>query len=136
MFRLAVVTLILLISPSAHAQEDAARLIAECDRLAASDVDPDRPKSIPGVPSGQINAAAALPACMAATRVAPTNPRVLFQLGRAYQAAGQHDRAQQAYELASELSCSIAAADLQRLRNAPQPGPAVRVPVVQRLLLP
>ena len=104
---------------TSHAQENTARLIAECDRLAGSDQDPQRPKSVPGVPLGQVDADAALAACSAATQAAPTDGRVLFQLGRAFDAAGQYNRAREAYELADQLGYSLAAINLAiQLKNA------------------
>jgi TPR repeat protein len=101
----------LLLAP-AHAQPDAAQLIAECDRLAASDMDATRPASVPGVATPSIDASAALKACVAAAKAAPADARILFQLGRALHAARQPDKARAAYQFADKRDHAGAAVNL------------------------
>jgi len=79
-------------SPPVHAQ-DAARAIAECDRLAASDLDRGRPANVPGVAFFLIDTKAAIPACTSAAIAQPTNARLRFQLGHALAADKQYQRA-------------------------------------------
>ena len=95
-----------------YAQSDKAQIIAECDRLAASDVDPDRPSTISGVPTNAIDPAIAVPACEAAVAVAGDDRRIVFQLGRAYDAAKVYDKAHAQYERAEALGHLVAANNL------------------------
>jgi hypothetical protein len=92
--------LITLALSTARAQDDRSSVLAECDRLAASDLDPDRPASVPGVASRWVDAKAAVPACEAALKVAPEDRRIRLQLGRAYTAAKDRDKACEQYALA------------------------------------
>ena len=69
----------------------AGRGVAECDRLAASELDLGRPQEVPGVPLDQIDAPAAIAACQKAVADNPRVPRYLYNLGRALYKAG--DRA-------------------------------------------
>jgi tetratricopeptide (TPR) repeat protein len=85
-----------------------AAAIAGCDRLAASDLDLERPSSIPGVALAAVNPRAAVPACEAAVKAAPAQRRMLFQLGRAYEAAKDYDTAREHYARASELGHALA----------------------------
>jgi TPR repeat protein len=64
---------------------------AECDRLAASDFDKDRPPLVPGVPIARLaaQADAAIAACRAAVADAAAPVRYQFELARALQASGQ-----------------------------------------------
>jgi TPR repeat protein len=120
---LAAATLAWLLCAPAAAQ-DATRLIAQCDRHAASPFDPERPESVGGVSTVAIDAKAALPACLAATKAAPTDRRVLFQLGRALEAARQDDKARSAYRLASDLGHLPAATSLAVLLERGRGGSA------------
>lgn len=58
--------------------------VAECDAAAAHPDDPGKPSGVKGVPDDDIHAGNALAACEEARRVDPDNPRLKFQLGRAY----------------------------------------------------
>src|ERR1700730_14238579 len=91
-YPLVVVAMTAFVCEPAYAQTDKSQIIAECDRLAAIDVDPDRPSSIPGIPVNAIDAAAAVPACEAAVVVAGEDRRIIFQLGRAYGAAKLYEK--------------------------------------------
>jgi hypothetical protein len=77
--------LALLASPAA------AQDVTECDRLAAHPLDPD--KVAPGVPEGKVDLAAAIPACQAAVKADPKNPRLNYQLARVLGYAGRGDEA-------------------------------------------
>jgi predicted aspartyl protease len=80
--------------------------VTECDGYAASDIDPNA-KS-PGIALDKINPAQAVPACMAALRQSPDNPRFLFQLGRAYERAGNLSLALDYYRKAGEQNYAAA----------------------------
>jgi hypothetical protein len=85
--------LLVLVLACSQAQANPARLILECDRLAASNIDQDRLASVPGVPPNAIDATVAVPACEAAAKVAPEDRRILFQLGRALRREGLREGA-------------------------------------------
>jgi tetratricopeptide (TPR) repeat protein len=106
-----------------HAQDEAARTIAECDRLSASELDLDRPASVSGVPLLTLDASAAVPACEAAVKVAPDNRRLLFQLGRAYGVAKNYLEARVQYERAVALGSVVAANNLATLFDRGLGGP-------------
>ena len=80
--------------------------VADCDKYAASDTDPDA--KAPGVSLEKVNPAAAVPACAAAVREFPNNPRLLFQLGRAYRAASDFNSAVEYYRKAAEQNYAAA----------------------------
>ncbi len=63
----------------------------DCDRLAASALDPGRRG--PGVSWDQIDPARAVPACRAALQRFPGSPRFKFQYGRALHKAGEQAEA-------------------------------------------
>jgi hypothetical protein len=58
-----------------------------CDRAATSPTDKNRQFGVPAVFFASINPQVAIPACQEAAAAEPENPRILFQLGRAYAAA-------------------------------------------------
>src|SRR6202022_1323106 len=62
---------------------------AQCDRYAARKL--GEATAAPGVLFEQLNAKMAVPACEAAVARDPTNGRLLYQLGRAYEKAGRID---------------------------------------------
>ncbi|KAB2874802.1 MAG: tetratricopeptide repeat protein [Bauldia sp.] len=70
----------------------------ECDRLAASPVDPDR--LAPPVEFDDMDGAAAEVACRAALAGAPGTPRLVFQLGRALDRQDRIDEARAVYQQA------------------------------------
>ena len=84
-------------------QDDAAHIIAECDRLAASELDRDRPLSVVGVPLASLDASAGIRACEAAVKIAPDNRRIIFELGRAYHVAKDYVEARAQYHRAVAL---------------------------------
>ena len=74
-----------------------------CDALAASAFDRTKPPSIPPVAYNVLktNAAAAVSACDQAAQGEPGQPRYLFELGRALEAAGREADAEPMYVKAS-----------------------------------
>jgi tetratricopeptide (TPR) repeat protein len=96
--------------------------VIECDRLAASDIDPERPLSVPGVLVSALGAPAAT-ACQAAVQIAPDNRRLLFQLGRAYDALKDYEKARAQYIRADALGHLIAANNLGILYDRGAGGP-------------
>jgi TPR repeat protein len=116
--RLAFLTAALVIGfgCSAFADERAtADLIAACDKAAASPSDKNLPSGISGIDPEKIQAAIAVPACEAAAKAAPDNPRIVFELGRAYSAAKNYDAARAQYEKAMRLGNPLAANNLGSL---------------------
>jgi len=65
--------------------------VTDCDRLAAHNRDPGHVS--PGVKSESMNKSAAIKACTEAVQADPDNPRLNYQLGRAYGYSGQGDQA-------------------------------------------
>ena len=72
--------------PTLYSQE-----ITECDRLANHPDDPN--KLTPGVGEKKVDLARAVPACEAAVKADPENPRLNYQLGRVYGYSGQGEKA-------------------------------------------
>ena len=89
---------------------------AECDRLAASPNDTSIPPGT-GVEFVDIDAAAAITACEASVKALPNDPRQLHQLGRAYDAADQYDRAIASYTAAADKGYALAFAALGALHE-------------------
>ena len=94
---------VLALGATGHAQDNADALIAACDRAAAGPLDINRPAGIPGIQLGLIAPATAIPACEAAAKAAPSNARIIYQLGRAYQAAKTYEAAIAQYAKADGL---------------------------------
>lgn len=67
---------------AAHSRE-----VTQCDRLAAHPDDPEKVQ--PGLERPQIDFAKAIPACQAAVRADPQNPRLNYQLARLFSYAGR-----------------------------------------------
>jgi TPR repeat protein len=70
-------------------------MAADCDRLAASPGDIQRPDGLAGVESAQIDAKHAIAACKAAVAAFGDEPRFAFELARAYSANNQNAQALQ-----------------------------------------
>ncbi|MCB1488204.1 MAG: SEL1-like repeat protein [Bauldia sp.] len=81
-----------------------------CDRLAAHSYDGDRPADVEGTALSLLGADAdeAIAACSAAIEVAPDERRYVFELGRAYHAAGRFDEALARYRAAADAGSAIA----------------------------
>jgi Sel1 repeat len=101
--RFAFLACLLTLSSNAFAQD----IVTDCDKYAASDTDPSA--KAPGVPFEKVNPALAVRACKAAVKQFSNNARLLFQLGRAYQATGeQFNPALEYYRKAAEQSYGAA----------------------------
>jgi TPR repeat protein len=78
----------------------------ECDRLAAHPLDPDR--VVEGVAFADIDGERAIASCRTALSQYPDSTRILFQLGRAYDAKGDAAAAEKYYRRAAELGSAAA----------------------------
>lgn len=81
-------------SPGPTARYDSAdhsQDVTECDLLASHPDDPDRIG--PGIPEGEVDLPAAIEACSAAVAADPDNPRLRYQLARAYGYSGMGEKA-------------------------------------------
>jgi tetratricopeptide (TPR) repeat protein len=87
-------------------------LITECDRLAASPDDKDRPASVAGIDRRNIDGLAAVSACESAVKSHPETARFYFQLGRAAWALKSYKRAHDLFAKASDMGSGLAAYDL------------------------
>jgi|GEM_PF-5269679 len=87
-------------------------LMQICDQAAASPLDDRRPSGVSGVDAEKVDPKVAVPACEAAAKAAPTDPRVAFQLGRAYLAAKAYESALAVFEKADGLGYVLAANNL------------------------
>jgi tetratricopeptide (TPR) repeat protein len=74
--------------------------VTQCDTLAASPLDLRRKAA--GVPFEQLNPTVAIPACENAVREYPNSPRLIYQLGRAYQRVNNFSAALIQYHRAAE----------------------------------
>lgn len=73
---------------------------SQCDFLAAA---PMNQVGVPGVEFDRIDVARAIPACEAAVEKEPQHPRLLYNLGRALDAAGRYDDAVTYYARSADL---------------------------------
>jgi len=93
-------------------------LITDCDRLAASPTDPQRPKGIAGVPATEIDIVAALAGCRDAMRQFPEVARFTFQAGRIASIQKDFVRARQLYEQAASMGSAAGMNNLGAMYNA------------------
>jgi TPR repeat protein len=93
-----------------------------CDRAAASPSDNKRPLGVPAVFFASIDPQIAIPACQEAAAAEPENPRILFQLGRAYAAAKANESSRAYLQKASDLGYPQAQAILGTLYAAGRGG--------------
>lgn len=89
--------------------------VTTCDALAAGTDDPDRPKAVPGVKYGRIEAASAIEACRGASAAYPSLRRLAYQLGRAYDRADRAKEAFAAYDRAARAGSTAAMNNLATL---------------------
>lgn len=92
-------------------------LQTECDRLAASPQDEQRPRGIAGVPPGQIDIVPALTACNAALRDYPDVARFAYQTGRIAGQQKDFARARELYEKAASKGSIASENNLGALYN-------------------
>jgi tetratricopeptide (TPR) repeat protein len=99
----ALTVLVLLCHPCpSWSQGSTATLIAICDQAAASALDQSQPTGVTGVALEKIDPKIAIPACDAAAKAAPKDPRVAFQLGRAYLVAKAYESARGHFKFAAD----------------------------------
>lgn len=103
---------------SLRAEGEAAALVAICDQAAASPLDTKRPAGVAGVPADKVDPKIAIPACEAASKAAPNDPRIAFQLGRAYYAAKAYESARAQYEKADAAGYALASNNLAAIYMA------------------
>ena len=90
-------------------------LVTDCDRLAASADDPQRPPGVAGVAIDKIDIVPALAACNAAMRRYPDVARFVFQAGRVASAQKDYVVARQLYEKAAAAGSAAAMSNLGNL---------------------
>jgi putative ABC transport system substrate-binding protein len=106
---LASVLILVLVWPALpQAQDTTGALVLACDLAAASPTDKERPAGLAGVPSEKLDWSIAIVACTAAAKAAPNNPRIMFQLGRAHDAAKADESARLQFSKASDLGYAAA----------------------------
>ena len=102
----------LLLSGSANGQDTAA-LVRQCDMLASSPADEQKPADIEGVGRGDIDKDKAIPACEAALAASPDEPRMAFNLGRVLDATKTDmPRSAELYERAAQKDYVVAMLNL------------------------
>ena len=90
------------------AAADGATPVAECDRLAGHQLDPSLPAGVPGVDAiAPEDVPAAIAACEAATRDS-AEPRLAFELGRAYEFDNRPVEAMSSYRTAASGGNTLA----------------------------
>jgi TPR repeat protein len=90
-------------------------LITECDRLAASPLDPQRPKGVSGVEHDHIDVVPALAACNDAMGKHPEIGRFMFQSGRIAYAQRDYARARELLQSAAAAGSAVAMNNLGTL---------------------
>lgn len=102
-------TILFALAPPLAAHAQSADLVL-CDRLAADPSDPDRPADAKGVTEiAPSDIATAIKFCK---KAAGTSRRAMFELGRAYAAAGQTSDAMAAWRKAADKGSSSAMVEL------------------------
>lgn len=86
--------------------------VAECNALAAHPDDPTKPKSVKGVSDDNLEAGKAAEKCEEAIEVEPDNPRIRYQLARAYIAYGKDAEGLELMTEAAEEGHPVAIASL------------------------
>src|ERR1700728_3907230 len=76
-------------------------LVTDCDRLAATPSDPQRPNGVEGIATDHIDIVPALAACNDAVSKYPDVARFLFQSGRVAEAQQDYAEARRWYEKAA-----------------------------------
>jgi tetratricopeptide (TPR) repeat protein len=88
---------------------------SDCDLLAASPFDPNRPPELSGVELARIDYDKAIPICRAVLTAHPNEARILFELGRALEQSGRIKEAVAEYKKAVDLGYSAAIINLGQL---------------------
>jgi TPR repeat protein len=97
------------------AQDANATLMLICDRAAGSPGDKLLPAGVPGVGIKKIDHKIAVPACEVSAKAFPDQPRLAYQLGRAYFAMQAYDQSLREYLKAYEQGYKRAAANIGAL---------------------
>jgi TPR repeat protein len=87
-------------------------LVTDCDRLAASPLDPQRPNGVEGIAFDHIDIVPALAACNDAVSKYPDVARFLFQSGRVAEAQQDYAEARRWYEKAAAAGNAAAMTNL------------------------
>jgi uncharacterized protein len=101
-------------TPPVFAQETKDKAAASCDQLASSPLDPAVPLGT-GVRFEDVDADAAIGACVDAVAANPDNAKLRFQLARAYDVAEQFDKAIAEYRAAADQGYALALSSLGSL---------------------
>jgi hypothetical protein len=88
--------------------DDAVAAEDSCDKAAADPTDPKRPDDTAGVPFDRIDANSAVQACLKAANIISDEPRLVYELGRALDAAKRYDEAIGFYRKAAAAGYAIA----------------------------
>jgi TPR repeat protein len=107
----------------AAANPDLDPRVRSCDQLAASEADVDRPKNIASTLMARMDKPAAIKACGEAVQAFPNNRRLNYQLGRAYDGAGEYPKAVAAYRAAVALGSAAAMNNLAAAHENGQGAP-------------
>jgi TPR repeat protein len=99
-------------APTVLRDSAAEAAVAACDAAAASPQDIDRPSGVPGIEFNRIKPRTAVAACKVAASAAPDERRVVFQLGRALDAAASSEEARATMERAAAAGSIAAMSDL------------------------
>jgi TPR repeat protein len=106
-------------------------VLGDCDRLAGDRLDAQGVG--PGVLSGRIDVAKALPACELAAKDQPGSGRFNYQLARVYSALGRNNEAMSAYRKAADLGYTRAVWALgYRALYVPPTDPAKGLDLLER----
>jgi TPR repeat protein len=109
--RISSVTLLslsLLCHVPAHAGAEGDVAALQCDQLAAAPDDKTKPAAANGLEIDKIDGVTAVGACSKAVLAFPQDVRLLFQLGRAYHAAKQPEKALPLYLAAADAGHAVA----------------------------
>ncbi len=87
--------------------------VTDCDRYAASDF--DKQSRAPGVPFNNIDPTKAIPACEDAVAKEPNDARLVYQLGRAYDANKDFAKALAFFRRAADANFALAEVNLGSL---------------------
>ena len=110
------------LAPRAGLDAAAQATVDFCDKAAASPQDVDRPSGVAGLEFNKIDPPKAVGACRAAVAAAPGERRVLYQLGRALDAAGSDAEARDYLGKAADAGSISAKADLALMLETGEGG--------------
>jgi tetratricopeptide (TPR) repeat protein len=94
--------------------DDSAADLASCDKDAANPSDPKRPSGVAGVAFNKIDTKHAIEDCGVALKSNPNEPRAKYELGRAFEAGKQYDKAWTYFHSAAGAGYAAAMASIGR----------------------